>query len=361
MSRFSYPADSQHALNYCAKYLARFNGEPRHAFTDGDRKTLGGTVLDAWRFPIVDTYGGGAEDAANPAEFDFYNQVTFIYQAGPQNPPKNVGVIGTFHNLYDPVALAPVSFADEATPFWAVSVAIPKREVHRYRYLVDGLHQNDAINPQTVTLPTGRIWSRFFTDACAENMVLEDWEQVILGRLVEQMAPFRTADGERFLNQFYTGLDNSAKQAAYEHAYRFDNSVGEVAYIDNILAREERHRLMDYKICLSLIKQVLRLRNPYKEPGVISKELYNELYDEMAADKVNGWDTSRYGSPLFFLNLLRRHACLGAFSHPRYGGNAAGVGWAYLESRYRNGDGSTQFDWRNAIEKPLGYNPDYLA
>ena len=220
---------------------------------------------------------------------------------------------------------------------------------------------NDPINPLTVELPTGRNWSGFFTDSCAENLVLEDWEQAILARLIEQVAPFRTKEGERFLDQFYTDLDNSTKQATFEHAYRFDNSVGEVAYIDNILAREERHRIVDYKICLSIINQVLQKRNPYTEPRLISKEVYNDLYTEMADDEVNGWDTSRYGSPRFFLNLLRRHACLGAFTHPKYGGNSAGVGWSYLESRYRNPDGSTLFDWRRAIESSLGTNADYLG
>jgi Gluconate 2-dehydrogenase subunit 3 len=334
--------------------------EPRHAFTEDAKKTKSGTILDGWRFPVVDTYGGGPGAVAIPKDFLFYNQVTFVFHASSEQHQLAVGVIGTFHNLYDPLPLAPVLFAGEVTPFWAISVAVPKREVHRYRFVVDGVPQNDQINPQTVTLPTGKTWSRFFTDACAENLVLEDWEQVILTRLIEQMAPLRTADGERFLDQFYNFLDNSAKQATFEHAYRFDQSVGEVAYIDNILAREEHHRLIDYKICLSLISQVLRMRNPYQEPRAISKEIYNELYNEMAADKVHGWDTTKYQSPLFFLNLLRRHACLGVFSHPKYGGNAAGAGWTYLEDRYRNDDG-TLFAWRDAIEAPLGGNPDYLG
>jgi hypothetical protein len=361
MSPLSFATNPQYALNFCTRYLARFNAEPRHAFTEADRTLPAGTILDAWRFPLVDTYGGGADAVADPQRFSFHNQVTFIFHATTQTPPQTVGVIGTFHNLYDPVPLAPVLFAGSETPFWAVSFAIPKREVHRYRFVVDGVARNDPINPQTTVLPTGKTWSRFFTDACAENLVLEDWEQAILARLVEQMAPFRTREGERFLDQFYNYLDNSAKQTTFEHAYRFDQSVGEVAFIDNLLAREEHHRVIDYKICLSLINQVLRMRNPYSEPAVISKEIYNQLYDEMAADQVNGWDTSKYNSPLFFLNLLRRHACLGAFSHPKYGGNSAGAGWAYLGDTFKNGDGTTLFDWREAMELPLGRNADYLG
>jgi len=360
MNNLSFVPDSQYVLDFCTKYLARANTDARHAFTDDAKGTLAGTNCEAWRFPIVDTYGGGAATANDPANFQLYNQVTFVYRES--SPVRSVGVIGTFNNLYEPEPLSRVNFGDEQTPFWAVTFAILKRQVHRYRFVVDGVIQNDPINPQTLTLPTGKIWSRFFTEECAENLVLEDWEQDILLRLVEQMAPFRTTDGQRFLDQFYNYLDYSAKTTTFEHAYRFDESVGEVAFIDNILAREEHHRLTDYKICISLINQVLRQRNPVEEPALISKEIYNALYNEMAADHVDGWDTSKYQRPLFFLNLLRRHACTGAFSHPKYGGNAAGAGWAFLEERYQDPQtGASVFNWRDAIEQPLGRSKEYLG
>jgi len=362
MSSISFSPEPQYVLNFCTKYLARYNTDARHAFTDEAKGTLSGTIAEAWRFPIIDTYGGGAAAVANPADFDSYNQVTFVFREPASSPAKSVGIIGTFQNLYEPEPLARVPFSDEATPFWAVSFVIPKRQTHRYRFVVDGVVQNDPVNPQTLTVPTGKVWSRFFTEECAENLVLEDWEQNILSRMVEQMAPFRTQDGQRFLDQFYTYLDHSAKETTFEHAYRFDESVGEIAFIDNILAREEHHRLNDYKICLSLLKQVLRQRNPYEEPELISKEIYNDLYTEMATDKVDGWDTSKYQSPLFFLNLLRRHACTGAFSHPKYGGNSAGSGWAYLQERYTDPQsGNSLFQWRDAVEKPLGNSADYLG
>ena len=362
MSGLAFSPDAQYALNLCTKYLARYNTDARHAFTDDAKQTVPGTICEAWRFPIVDTYGGGADDVKDPDIFSSYNQVTFIYRESIATPVKSVGVIGTFHNLYEPLPLARVQFAGADTPFWAVSYAIPKRQTHRYRFVVDETPVNDPINPQTITLPTGKTWSRFFTDACAENLVLEDWEQAILYRLVEQMAPFRTKDGQQFLDQFYTFLDNSAKQTNFQHAYRFDESVGEVAFVDNLLAREEHHRLPDYKICISLIDQVLRLRRPTLEPADMDEVVYDALYDEMATDKVDGWDTSKYQSPLFFLNLLRRHVCAGSFSHPRYGGNAAGAGWAYLEGKYTDpATAKSLFQWRLAIEDPLGTNPDYLG
>ena len=93
-----------------------------------------------------------------------------------------------------------------------------------------------------------------------------------------------------------------------------DNSVGEINYIDNILAREERHHLADYKTCLRQIDRILRTRNPYTEPTRMSRELYFALYDEMATDRVEGWDYELYGSPRYFLYLLRRHVVTGACS-----------------------------------------------
>ena len=49
----------------------------------------------------------------------------------------------------------------------------------------------------------------------------------------------------------------------------------------------------------------------------------------------------------------------GAFVHPRHGGNSGTAGWAYLESRFRDADDKTLFDWRQAMEAPLGRNTDY--
>jgi hypothetical protein len=132
-----------------------------------------------------------------------------------------------------------------------------------------------------------------------------------------------------------------------------------VTFIDHLLAREEAHRLPDYQICLSIIDRVLRSRNPYVEPADMPRDMYVELYDQMARDEVPGWDRGRYGSPRFFLQLLRRHAFTGAFCHPRYGGNASGAGWAFLAERFTDEAGKTLFDWRPAIEPPLGTSGSY--
>jgi len=104
---------------------------------------------------------------------------------------------------------------------------------------------------------------------------------------------------------------------------------------------------------------VLRARNPVTEPCKASRELFVELYDQMYSGSVAGWNYGNYGNPRHFLQLLRRHTFTGAFSHPKYGGNAGAAGWAYLEERFREADGGTAFDWRRITEQPLGSDPVY--
>ena len=80
-------------------------------------------------------------------------------------------------------------------------------------------------------------------------------------------------------------------------------------FIDKILAREEAHRLVDYKICLELIDRLLRQRNPYEEPERMldARSTPSSTTRWRAAVRLAGWDYSRYGNPRFFLQLLRRH------------------------------------------------------
>jgi hypothetical protein len=122
-----------------------------------------------------------------------------------------------------------------------------------------------------------------------------------------------------------------------------------------------------------LIDRLLRQRNPYEEPGRIATSFYAELYDQLAGTApIPGWDYSRYGNPRFFLQLLRRHTYTGAFSHPKYGGNAGAAGWAYLAANLRDpqsgslpvqtadaGPSPSYFDWAHGLERPLGRNPEY--
>jgi hypothetical protein len=346
--------DDQELLNYCTKYLARGN---RYTETPPASNNANLTrVSEAWRFPIIQSYG--ASDAINQID-DAANEVTFVYRADEQLPAKQVAVVGTFARLYQPLPLKPIHFLDEPTGYFALTMALPVGQSYRYLFLVDGQRQLDPINPHQVTLANGKTWSCFFTDFHVQPTCFEDWELQLLYRLTEHILPFRTEEGENFLRRFYNVLNQTQKQTM--RVYDMDVTVGAVNYIDNILAREENHHLIDYQICLEQIDRVLRQRNPYVESWEVSEQLIIQIYEEMAANNVNGWDYVAYTSPRYFLELLRRHTITGAFSHPRYGGNVDGVGWAYLQERYRDASGATLFDWPAALEKPLGKNADYIG
>lgn len=333
--------DDQYILNHCTKYLARQQGQ----------------VTEAWRFPVIDAYGsynGRDEYATNYG----FNLVTFVHD-GRAAPAQAAAVIGTFANLHEPLPLRPVTFLGEDTGYRALSVVVPKGEVHLYKFVLDGVPVLDPINPQRALLDNGREWSRFFTQLCTQPISFERWEYDLLFRLTDHILPFRTKEARNFLQRHYFNLDRRQRDTAFAHAYQLDNSVGVVNFIDNLVSREEIHRLIDYRICLNLIDQVLRRRNPHVEPTTMPREMYVELYEQMARDSVDGWDYSKYSSPRFFLQILRRHTFTGAFSHPKYGGNSAASAWAYLSERYTDDDGTTLFDWPLAVESPLGRSVGY--
>lgn len=349
--------DDQYVLNHCTKFLARSNTDARHAFgqyESGDQRAL---ICEAWRFPILDSYRSSLPNEDSYA----YNRVTFVYRPEPNAPNSTVGVVGTFATLYEPIPLTRVRFVDEDSEYLSVTVRVPKGQVFRYRFIVDGRSILDPINPQEVVLANGEQWSRFFTHLCTQPLSFETWEFEILERLVDHLMPFRTEDGQNFLSRFYDALSQQDKVQQYAFAYRLDQQIGIVNFIDNLVAREERHHLADYKLCLPIIARILRERSPNLSPSRAPKELYTGLYSEMASGTVNGWEYSAYSSPQNFLQMLRRHAYTGAFSHPKYGGNAAALGWQYLSDRYSDSAGNTLFDWSRAIEPPLGKNPEYYG
>lgn len=348
----------QYVLNLCTKYLARDNSEPRHNFGQFSDEDLRSRICESWRFPIIDSYSDGIDFEASYA----FNKVTFVYLHQSSTLPKEVSVIGTFANLYEPIPLQPVEFQGEKTGYYALTVVVPKGEFHTYKFIVDGEPILDPINPQRAMLDNSKTWSRFFTQLCSEPLSFESWGFLILDRLVDHILPFRTAEGKNFLERFYFALEKQDKTNQYPHAYRLEESVGVVNFIDKLLAKEEHHNLIDYKICLDLIDRILRQRNPYIEPRFMPREMYVELYEQMAANNVPQWDYNQYNNPRYFLQLLRRHTFTGAFSHPKWGGNAGAVCWAYLSEKYRDeSTGETLFNWRKGIEKPWGINVDYLG
>lgn len=328
-------------LNYAAKYLARDNSDARHNFGQFQLGDPRGRIAESWRFPIIESYSDGVDHAAGQ---DF-NEVTFVYLAYAARPlPDHVAVVGTFHRLYEPIPMRRIG----ETRYFAVTVRVPKGQVHRYRLLVDGEDLLDPVNPQRITMPNGAAYSRFFTERCTVPVSFESWEYKLLDRLCDHILPFRTESGERFLRS------GSAPQM-----FRLIQSVGSVNYIDKIVAREERHHLTDYKICLDIIDHLLRARNPFEEPAVMPQVMYESLYAEMASGTPPaGWPVERYRDARYFLQLLRRHTYTGAFCHPNWGGNYEATGFRFLEDRYQN-EGKTQFDFRAHLEPPRGRSAEY--
>ena len=336
-----------YVLNQCARYLARDNRDERHNFGQFPAGDPRARIAESWRFPIVDGYG----DGPSPEENYKKNTVTFVYTRLDAPPPSQVSVVGTFGDLYAPVGMRRVGDTD----YFSVSVAVPKGEVHLYKYMVDGEAVPDPINPQRVVLDSGKTWLRFFTQLCYQPIALERWEMALLRRLTEEILPLRTKLGQKFLT-----VPGTAGQA-----HLLDESVGAHNYIDKLLAREESHRLVDYRICLAMIARLLAARSPgvapEDAPGAAYAELFTQMKDSDEGNRgVPGWDHGLYGSPRFFLQLLRRHTITGAFCHPKYGGNVGAAGWAYLGEQYRKDD-KTLFDWKQVMEWPLGENRAYLG
>lgn len=337
--------DTEYLLGIIAKYLARDDTSPRHDYGSfaGDPFAA---ILEAWRFPWVDAWFDPTDAAQR------FNAVTFVHAAENRQPGTKVELIGSFGELHTPIPFVPL--AD--THYSTLTLKIPKGEVHTYRMRIGGVWQTDPINPQRVALDNGAEWSRFFTWGATQRLSLERWEARLLERLASHILPFRTADGETFFSRIHDARGPTARPT---HAYRLDESIGATNFIDKLLAREEKHHLIDYRICLELIDQVLRARNPVTEPTKLPREMVAELYAQMASGNVPGWNYARYGNPRYFLQLLRRHVLTGAFSHPRYGGNPMALGWKYLEERYRDANGATQFDWGRSFEQPLGRSASY--
>lgn len=340
--------NDQYVLNWATRHLARAPGPARHNYGQFQPDDAGAQFCEGWRFPIIDTSAKGVDE----------NDVTFVWLDGDTSTTE-VKLIGTFPSLFEPIALEPVSFGTEQTRYRAATFSVPKGQVHRYLYLVDGKPMPDPINPQRFIADTGHVWSRFFTDSCAQPLELERWEVQLLTRLTAHILPFRTTGGQNFLSMFHMNSDRNTRDTQYADAFRLDEPIGVVNFIDKLLARQERHHLADYKICLAQMDAVLRRRHASTDPASIPKGAYEDLYAELATNQVAGWDYVRYQEPAYFLKLLRRHTYTGAFSHPRHGGNAGAAGWAYLEETYRDANGQSAFDWSRALEPPLGRNPTY--
>lgn len=340
--------------NYTTKYLARGVKQFSGQFSKNISNLS--SISENWRFPIVNS----ALD--NSGQVSSLNEIVFVFQGMPQD---RVELVASFAPLYKKLQLIPVLFEGRTTGFFYYAALVPTRQGFYYRFIKNGEPVNDPVNLQRKTLSNGVEWSYFFTDYYNYTQEFEGWELSLLFRLVNHILPFRSEEAQNFINRFYNSMAKQNRQQV--PVYKLDTSVGEVNYITNILARQERHHLIDYKICLSVIDKLFRARNPYVESWKVSDELFAQFYDQVANSGnvlVPDWDYSSYSNPIYFFGLLRRHAITGAFSHPRYGGNIAGAGWNYLHEKYETKDElgnvtGTNFNWQRALEHPLGSNIDY--
>ena len=197
-----------------------------------------------------------------------------------------------------------------------------------------------------------KAWSYMWTDYCRETLTFENWEMDILQRLTRHILPFQSQESKNFLSK----LDPSKSGKSQGNEYRLDLEVGVVNFIDKVLAGPELHQRNAYKNCLLSINLVLRSRNPYKDPSEMMALEYEPLYSALANNSnLQGWNFITYQNPSHFLKILRRHTILGAFSHPKYGGNAGAYAWDYLSEQYG------PFDWRQGVERPWGTDDDYLG
>lgn len=348
------PGDTIGVLNFCAKHLARTSLDNRHAVNMAPEDTIGirASIAEAWQLPLVEAFREADKTAEENALF---NRVTFIYFRGTENIPETVSVVGSFGKLHETIELDRIS----DTPYFYTSLQLPKGQVFTYKFIVDGQLENDPVNPQTHRFLNGEVWSRFFTDECATLITFSNWEHQVLDRLVGHILPFRSESAENFLARHVVNMDRQARDSQYPHLYRVNQSVGVINFIDKLLAKQERHLRTDYTICLQLMNQVLTTRDPINHVSMMRSSIFEVLYDEMGSGSVPDWDYSRYNNPAYFLQIFRRHAYTGAFSHPKHGGNASGSGWAYIQERLKDDQGKTLFNWRQNFERPLGTSKDY--
>ena len=341
--------NSDYILNHCTKYLARDNIDNRNSFFNQENQGIRSSISEPWRFPIVDACDDDTQDASE------FNHVSFVFRGNLDKSLPQVALLSDCALLYYPIPLKPV----EDSIFLTLTLRVPKGRRFRYRFVVDGATYLDPINPQIVTMPTGEIWSSFYTWAYNEPINFERWQMALLERLSRTLLPFNGREARNF-------LDRAVNAGNVQHLFRLSVPVGVANYIDNIVAREERHQLQAYQTCLTLIDRVLRQRNPGIEPRDLEDGAYEALFRDMKINAPSlfqdGWDARRYDNPAYFLYVIRRHAWTGAFSHPKYGGNPGGMAWAFLGETYSTtGDSPplTAYDWRRALEAPLGASTEY--
>jgi len=149
-TKYFFKKDDQCVLNRCTKFLSRYNTDARHSYGAPGEQSQRDRIAEAWRFPVIDTYGGGADAVNDPAQFDDYNEVTFIYAGADGRSPASVSVIGTFATLYEPIPLEPAIFEDEPTRFWSLTYVVPKDDPRAEVHILDAGHFALDLKPNEI-------------------------------------------------------------------------------------------------------------------------------------------------------------------------------------------------------------------
>lgn len=332
----------EHAASLTAKSFARdTDAEPLHAYNGVEAPGDSAKYAEAWRFPAVEPWDDRAQ--TEPGE---WNAVTFTLPQAEEQAKTPSFVCGLpFSNL----RTVPLHWLPECS-LAAATVIIPAGRSYDYLFRRGDELFCDPVNPRRRHTLHGQEVSTFFTDFCFQPVTLRLREAELLRRITNHILPFSTREDELFIQNPGGGPQNLLSR----QVQHLDHAVGVVNYIDKLLAREERHHLQDYRICLAEIDRILRLRNPYFEPVLMDVNAFRQLNAEMADNRVPEWNHAVYSDPSYFLFLLRRHTWTGAFSHPKYGGNVGAMGWHWLAGRF-------PFRWDLAVEKPLGISGEYLG
>jgi hypothetical protein len=74
MAKYFFKKDDQYVLNRCTKFLSRYNTDARHSCGAPGEESPRDRIAEAWRFPIIDTYGGGADAVNDPAQLGSFDE-----------------------------------------------------------------------------------------------------------------------------------------------------------------------------------------------------------------------------------------------------------------------------------------------
>jgi len=301
-------------------------------------------------FPVIET-------TKSKNHQNTFNHVNFVYFADSKDK-INIYLIGDFDYLYKKRKLHQIFLNDSPTRFWAITLKLPIGNLFYYKFLVNNKLVTDPLNTLSKTLDNNIEWSVCFTHYYKNAIVFEKWEWVILQRLVSYLLPFKTDEFDTFVNKHQGQFNNMTRSLVSQLNY----DIGCVNFIDKLIAKDERHHIIDYKLCLKEIKRILLLLNQFQEPGEMDEYFYQRVYEIMINTDFSLWDKSRYEEPDYFIKVLRRHIITAAFSHPKYGGNTLALGWQFLNALLKeNNEDNAGYDWRQAIEKPLGTNTEYAG